>query len=199
MKLSVILAIVTLLLAACGSENAAVDNQAAVSDTDLSGNRGEVLSAIQVPGYTYIEVRTDGRILWLAGNPVEVAEGEIITWDPAMVMQDFQSNALNRTFDEVVFISAVRQGAGAAPTVAQLQPEPNSGTVRSTENAGGYTYIELETDAGDIVWLAAPQTEVAVADRVAWQAGSIMVNFESRSLGKTFPEILFVGGVSIGE
>ena len=116
-----------------------------------------------------------------------------------MVMQDFHSNALNRTFDELVFVSAVRQGTDAAPTVAQLQPQPNSGTVRSTENAGGYTYIELETDAGNTLWLAAPQTEVAVADRVAWQGGSVMVNFESRSLGKTFPEILFVGGVSIEE
>jgi len=199
MKRSVILAIVTLLLAACGSEDATVDNEAAVADTELSGNRGEVLSSIQVPGYTYIEVRTDGRILWLAGNPVEVADGEIIAWDPAMVMQDFQSNALNRTFDEVVFISAVHQGTDVAPTVTQSEPEANSGTVRSTEDAAGYTYIELETDAGDIVWLAVPQTEVAVADRVAWQGGSVMMNFESRSLGKTFPEILFVDGVSIDE
>jgi hypothetical protein len=199
MKTPVILAIVTLLLAACGSDNAAVDNKAVVSDTELSGNRGQVLSSIQVPNYTYIEVRTDGRILWLAGNPVEVDDGEVIAWDPAMVMQDFQSNALNRTFDELVFVSAVHQGADAAPTVAQLEPEANRGTVRSTENAAGYTYIELETDAGNIVWLAAPQTEVAVADRIAWQGGSIMVNFESRSLGKTFPEILFVSGVSIGE
>ncbi len=199
MKRSVILTIVTLLLAACGSDNAPVETDAAVSDTELSGNRGEVLSSIQVPGYTYIEVRTDGRILWLAGNPVEVADGEIVAWDPAMVMQDFHSNALDRTFAELVFISAVHRGTDAAPTVTQLQPQPNSGTVRSTENAGGYTYIELETDAGELVWLAAPQTEVAVADRVAWQGGSVMVNFESRSLGKTFPEILFVDGVSIGE
>ena len=199
MKSSVILTIVTLLLAACGSDNAPVDNKAAISDTELSGNRGEVLSSIQVPSYTYIEVRTDGRILWLAGNPVEVEDGEIIAWDPSIVMQDFQSNTLNRTFDELLFVSAVHQGTDAAPTVTELKPEPDIGTVRSTENAGGYTYIELETDAGDIVWLAAPQTEVAVADRVTWQGGSIMVNFESRSLGKTFPEILFVGGVSIEE
>jgi len=198
MKSSVILTIVTLLLAACGSDNAPVDNKAAISDTELSGNRGEVLSSIQVPNYTYIEVRTDGRILWLAGNPVEVADGEIIAWDPSIVMQDFQSNTLNRTFDELLFVSAVHQGTDAAP-IAELEPEPDSGTVRSTENAGGYTYIELETDAGNTVWLAAPQTEVAVADRVTWQGGSIMVNFESRSLGKTFPEILFVGGVSIEE
>jgi hypothetical protein len=115
MKRSIILAIVTLFLAACGSENVPVDFEAAVSSTELSGNRGEVLSSIQVPGYTYIEVRTDGRILWLAGNPVEVADGEVITWDAEMVMQDFQSNALNRTFDEVVFISAVHQGTDAAP------------------------------------------------------------------------------------
>jgi hypothetical protein len=116
-----------------------------------------------------------------------------------MVMQDFQSNALNRTFDEVVFISAVHQGTDAAPTVTRLEPESNSGTVLSTENAAGYIYIELETDAGETLWLAAPETEVAVADRVAWRGGSIMVNFESRSLDRTFPEILFVGGVSIGE
>ena len=199
MKRSIIPAIVTLLLAACGSENVPVDFEAAVSSTELSGNRGEVLSSIQVPGYTYIEVRTDGRILWLAGNPVEVADGEVITWDAEMVMQDFQSNALNRTFDEVVFISAVHQGTDAAPTVTRLEPEPNSGTVLSTENAAGYVYIELETDAGETLWLAAPETEVAVADRVAWRGGSIMVNFESRSLDRTFPEILFVGGVCIGE
>jgi len=123
MKRSVILAIVTLLLAACGSENAPVDNQVAVSDTELSANRGEVLSSIQVPNYTYIEVRTDGRIQWLAGNPVEVEDGEIITWDPAMVMQDFQSDALNRTFDEVVFVSAVHQGPDAAPTGTEMEPE----------------------------------------------------------------------------
>jgi len=224
MKRSIILTIVTLLLAACGSDNAPVDNNAVVSDAELSGNRGQVLSSIQVPGYTYIKVRTDGRILWLAGNPVEVEDGDIIAWNPEMTMQDFQSNALNRTFDELIFVSAVHRGtdtvgtdaAGTdtAPEVAQLEPAANSGTVRSTENAAGYTYIELETDAGDIVWLAVPQTEVAVADivwlavpqtevavadRVAWQGGSVMVNFESRSLGKTFPEILFVGGVSIDE
>jgi len=147
-----------------------------------------VLSSIQVPGYTYIKVRTDGRILWLAGNPVEVEDGDIIAWNPEMTMQDFQSNALNRTFDELIFVSAVHRGtdtvgtdaAGTdtAPEVAQLEPAANSGTVRSTD---------------------VPQTEVAVADRVAWQGGSVMVNFESRSLGKTFPEILFVGGVSIDE
>lgn len=219
MKRSIILTIVTLLLAACGSENAPVDNNAVVSDAELSGNRGQVLASIQVPGYTYIKVRTDGRILWLAGNPVEVADGDIITWNPEMMMQDFQSSALNRTFDELVFVSAVYRGTDAAgtdtagtdaagtdtagtetaPEVAQLAPEATSGTVRSTEKAAGYTYIELETDAGDMVWLAVPQTEVAVGDRVAWQGGSVMVNFESRSLGKTFPEILFVGGVSIGE
>jgi hypothetical protein len=204
MKRSIILTIVTLLLAACGSDNAPDDNKAAVSDSELSGNRGEVLSSIQVPNYTYIEVRSDGRILWLAGNPVEVEDGDIIAWNPEMVMQDFQSSALNRTFDEVVFVSAVRQGTDTAgtdtaPEVAQLEPEANSGTVRSTEKAAGYTYIELETDAGDMVWLAVPQTAVVVGNRVAWQGGSVMVNFESRSLGKTFPEILFVGGVSIGE
>jgi hypothetical protein len=119
MKNLVILATMTLLFAACGSENAPVDENAAVSGTELGANSGEVLSSVQVPNYTYIEVRTDERIVWLAGNPVELADGEIISWDPSLVMHDFQSSTLNRTFDEIVFVSTVHRGADAVTEVTQ--------------------------------------------------------------------------------
>jgi len=196
MKNSVVCAIGILLLAACGGENMPADKSATVSDADLSGNRGQVLSSIQVPGYTYIEVRNNGRNVWLAGNPVEVAEGEVISWGQSAVMRNFKSSALDRTFEEVVFVSAIYQGTDAAPAAASVAPrEQSNGIVRSTENAAGYTYIELETDAGAVVWLAARETELVVGQRIAWQGGSKMVNFSSPTLGKTFPEILFVSSV----
>jgi len=195
MKNSIVCVIGYLLLAACVGENAPIDNTAEVGDTELTGNRGRVLSSIQVPGYTYIEVRNNGRSLWLASNPVEVTKGDVISWGQAALMRNFKSNALDKTFEEIIFVSAVYQGADGAPPVTRLEPEHNSGIVRSTENAGGYSYIELETDAGKIVWLAAPLTEVEPGARIEWQDASKMVNFNSPSLGKTFPEILFVGGV----
>ena len=163
MKKLTILAAACLALAACGSETPSGADVAAVSDAELTGNKGQVLSVIQVPGYTYVEVRNNGRNLWLAGNPVELAEGEIISW------------------------------ADAAPQPAS---SANSGVVKSTENAAGYTYIECETDAGQVVWLATPEMDMSVGARVSWQGGSKMSNFTSSSLDRTFDEILFVQGVS---
>jgi hypothetical protein len=45
------------------------------------------------------------------------------------------------------------------------------------------------------VWLAAPQADITVGQQIEWYGASKMTNFSSPSLGKTFPEILFVGGV----
>lgn len=198
MKNLIVCALGILLLTACGGENAPADKLAVVSDSDLSGNHGQVLSTIQVPGYTYIEVRNNGRSVWLAGNPIEVADGEIISWSKSTVMRNFKSTALDRTFEEVVFVSGISLGVDAAMPVvseASVPKDVSSGIVQSTENAGGYTYIELETDAGDVVWLAAPETELADGQHIEWQGASKMANFNSPSLDKTFPEILFVSGV----
>ena len=189
-----ILVAACIALAACGSETPSGGRDGAVADAELTGNTGQVLSVLQVQGYTYLEVRNNGRNLWLAGNPVEIDEGEIISWADSAMMRNFESKALNRTFDELLFVSAIYTGADAAPQVAAAA---NSGLVRSTQNAAGYTYIELETDAGQAVWLATPEIALADGNRVSWQAGSKMTNFTSSSLGKTFPEVVFVQGISV--
>lgn len=194
MKKLTILATACLALAACGSESPSGANDAAVADADLTGNKGQVLSVIQVPGYTYVEVRNNGRNLWLAGNPVEIEEGEIISWSDAAMMRNFQSKTLDRTFDELMFVSAIHKGPGGASLPAA---NGNSGVVQSAESAAGYTYIELKTDAGQVVWLATTETDIAVGSRVGWQGGSKMTNFTSSSLDKTFDEILFVQGISV--
>jgi len=192
----VLVTIASLTLVACSSEAPPAADETAFADTELTGNTGQVLSVVQVQGYTYIEVRNNGRSLWLAGNPVEVDEGEIISWADSAMMRNFQSKALNRTFDELMFVSAIYKGADSAP---QPTANKNSGVVRSNQDAAGYTYIELENDAGQVVWLAAPQTGVAVGNRVSWGDGSVMTNFTSDSLNKTFPEILFVQSISVSE
>jgi len=196
LKKLTILAAACLALAACGSDTQPVNNAAAVAEPELTGNTGQVLSVIQVPGYTYVEVRNNDGELWLAGNPVEVEEGEIISWADSAMMRNFESKTLNRTFDELMFVSAIYRGADGAP---EPVANGNSGIVRSTQDAAGYTYIELETDSGQVVSLATPMTGVAVGNRVSWQGGSMMTNFKSNSLDKTFPEILFVQSVSVAQ
>lgn len=192
----IICAATIVFLAACGGDNAPAGNDTAVSDADLTGSRGQVLSSIQVPGYTYIEVRNNGRTIWLAGTPVEVEEGEVISWGQSAVMQNFKSSALDKVFEEILFVSGIYQGDALPPQAASTTPTTqNTGTILSTQTAAGYSYVEVESSSGTVVWLAAPQAELTVGQQIEWHGASKMTNFSSPSLGRTFSEILFVSGI----
>jgi len=71
-----------------------------------------------------------------------------------------------------------------------------SGRVTETMDAGRYTYLHLDTDRGP-VWAAAAQMEVAVNDRVELSQFSVMRNFRSPTLDRTFEEILFANSASV--
>jgi predicted small lipoprotein YifL len=71
-----------------------------------------------------------------------------------------------------------------------------SGLVVETMDAGGYTYVRVQSSAGEL-WAAGPQTQVAVGDRLVMPTGMTMKNFTSDSLGRTFEEILFVQGYQV--
>ncbi|RLA34505.1 MAG: hypothetical protein DRR03_06570 [Gammaproteobacteria bacterium] len=159
--------------------------------TGMGGaNQGKVVSVQQAGGYTYIEVNSNGKTLWLASSPVRVAPGDDVRWGDSAVMRNFTSKSLGRTFDELLFVSGV-QLAGAAPAA----PSGNVGKVLSMVKSAGYAYLELETPGG-VKWLAAPQAPVNVGDTVTWQGGSVMNNFTSSSLNRTFDQIIFVAAVS---
>lgn len=70
--------------------------------------------------------------------------------------------------------------------------------VSQTMDSGGYTYVEAADDKGQKVWLALPQTKVAVGDAIEYPAGAMpMTNFKSKTLNRTFDKILFVPGIRI--
>lgn len=102
----IIFLLVSFLLAACDGNSPGAASTT-IPDEELSGNRGQVISTIDVPRYTYIEVRSNGRQVWLAGPPVELSAGDVITWGDYAVMRGFESRELDRTFDELLFVAAV--------------------------------------------------------------------------------------------
>lgn len=68
---------------------------------------GTVLTVIQVPSYTYLELQQDSGKLWLACANVDAAKGDVVQWDGGYIMQNFVSNALDRTFESILFVSTV--------------------------------------------------------------------------------------------
>ena len=69
-------------------------------------------------------------------------------------------------------------------------------TVVSAMHAAGYTYIEVEAN-GQTTWVAASPVNAKKGDTVAWSGGATMQNFTSKSLRRTFPQIIFVDQVSV--
>ncbi|MBW6470422.1 MAG: hypothetical protein K0A90_04285 [Methanosarcinaceae archaeon] len=68
-----------------------------------------------------------------------------------------------------------------------------SGKVVDTMNSGGYTYVQLDDGTGK-VWAAVPQTIVEIGTQ-GTLTGSIMKDFTSSTLGKTFAAIIFSDGM----
>ncbi len=64
------------------------------------------------------------------------------------------------------------------------------GVVLETMNAGGYTYLRLKTRDGE-TWAAINQAVLSKGAEVAIENAMEMHDFESKTLKKTFPNIVF--------
>jgi len=69
--------------------------------------KGKVLSVIDVPQYTYLEVTQNKKTLWIAGPTVAAKKGDVIRFDDGMVMNNFHSKTLNRDFSSISFVNQV--------------------------------------------------------------------------------------------
>ena len=77
---------------------------------------------------------------------------------------------------------------------ASLDNTALTGTVRETMNAAGYTYLQVDSAAGP-VWVAIPEGTVTKGQQVTCLPGMVMENFASKTLGRTFPTIVFSPGL----
>jgi hypothetical protein len=74
------------------------------------------------------------------------------------------------------------------------KPPVTKGTVTETMNAAGYTYMCLD-HSGQKSWVAIQETPVKVGEEVEIANGMVMKNFTSKTLGRTFDEIIFSQGI----
>ncbi len=90
--------------------------------------------------------------------------------------------------------SAIFQHSEQAPPVdieSMLKAE-----VVSVVDTKGYTYIEITRD-DEPLWLAVPTTEVKAGDTVHYGDGPVVRDYQSQTLKKTFPTVLFLLSVVV--
>lgn len=154
------------------TESLQTEHSGVVNETMVSG------------GYIYAQVDKGGELIWLAGPPpaFKVNINQKIGWNGGMPMKNFSSPTLRRTFEDIYFISEFF-------SLEKLVTK--QGKVEETIESGGYLYIKVNSDS-QTLWLAAPITEIIVGDIVLWEGGDVMSDFESKTLERSFEEIIFL-------
>lgn len=87
---------------------------------------GEILEVQNVEGYSYLRLKTAQGDTWAAVPTAKVKKGDKVTVADPMVMNNFESKALKRKFDKVVFGTLVSGQAVAAAAAAQPTVPPHA-------------------------------------------------------------------------
>lgn len=113
---------------------------------------GKVIRTINSGGYSYVELKKNsGEKIWLAVTAAEIPIGSQQTFNPGMVMHNFESKTLKRTFDKIVFTELATPKGGKAKKEISGKSPGSKGTVSpdtkvSVKKATGknaYTIAEL--------------------------------------------------------
>jgi hypothetical protein len=89
------------------------------------------------------------------------------------------------------------QVASSEP-VARAPAQPAlGGVVVETMDASTYTYARLD-QGGTEIWIAGPRTALAVGIKLEHLEGTLMTDFHSNTLDRTFAQIYFVNGFGAG-
>lgn len=79
----------------------AEDNSA--SNSHPSAVKGEVLEVINVSSFTYLRLKTGNGEIWAAVVQAPVQQGASVSIENAIIMKNFESKSLKRTFPSILF------------------------------------------------------------------------------------------------
>jgi hypothetical protein len=75
---------------------------------------GKVLQTMDAGTYTYAEVEAGEKKIWAAAPRTKLAVGDTVTVPAGMLMKNFTSKTLERTFEEIYFVPSL-QAPGTTP------------------------------------------------------------------------------------
>jgi hypothetical protein len=82
------------------------DTNTASATAGMPSNEGKVLATLDAPGYTYMELANTEKRFWIAAPTTRVKVGDRVRFEQSLVMKNFNSKTLNRTFDQIIFVNS---------------------------------------------------------------------------------------------
>jgi hypothetical protein len=87
-------------------------------------HRGVLLQMFRSGGYTYLEYESEGKIFWAASKAVVANIGDTIEFLNPLLMKEFHSRTLDRTFEQIYFAGSVRAVGKPGETPIEAKPTP---------------------------------------------------------------------------
>lgn len=144
---TIVLAIVVVMIAwACQNNTKNAEN-----NLYIDGHKVTVKEVIQATSYTYLNVEEDNETYWIAINKGDYNVDDVLYYDNGMIMHDFESKDLGRTFEHIFFIQDIRDQPtipGSSPEPSMEQSQPQKPTLEKMDisidpAAGGITIGDL--------------------------------------------------------
>lgn len=119
-----------------------------------SGNAltGTVLEVKDVDSYTYLRLKTKGGETWAAVGKAQIKKGSTVSIENTMVMTNFESKSLKKTFPSIVFGTlpvSEKETASAHAGVAKVQDSAPIKVSRAT-GANARTIAEIVAQGKDL-------------------------------------------------
>lgn len=110
---------------------------------------GRVLETQEVDSYTYLRLKTKDGETWAAVSKAPIRLGAEVTIENAMVMNNFESKSLKKTFQSIVFGTLGGVDKDAATTSLATAPMPDTSAIKvpKATGANARTVAEVMTMA----------------------------------------------------
>jgi hypothetical protein len=121
-----------------------------VENSPIIGKKAfEVKEVIQTSNYTYMKVKENISERWVAVIRQEANIGDVFYYEGALQMDNFQSKELNRTFEEIFFLSQISKtpigtsGEGAMPAHSGKIDIGENGTISMVKDKNELTIAQI--------------------------------------------------------
>ena len=114
---------------------------------------GEVLEVQDIESYTYLRLKTREGETWAAVSRAPVKQGATVTIEDAMVVNNFESRSLKKTFQTIVFgtlAGANTHGGMAKATNAVNMVEGADAKVAKASGPNAKTVAEILTKSANL-------------------------------------------------
>ena len=144
--------------------------------------KGRVLEVKNVESYTYLRLKTKDGETWAAVSKAPVKPGAEVTLENVMVMTDFKSKSLNKTFPTILLGNLAGAGAGA-PHAGNDMAAAHGGVAKSADTSEIHVAKANGTDARTVAEIVAKGAELK--DKPVLVRGKI-VKYNLAIMGKNW-------------